>query len=487
MKKGWFCILLFLLSCLGIALVLLSTRWGAFVSDDSYYYIKPVRDVLAGKSFNPSPIFPPMLPVFLTILGWLGLEPLDGIRVLNAVLFGVNIFMAGVLVRKMGASNGLAFMAALLVTLSDNAIEAHSWAMSEALCIALSLLALYMTVEFIEAPKLRWLVGSGLMAALACLTRYAALPVVAAISLGLAILNYNRKIAGRIGAATVVALISLLPLAAYILRNTIVLGRPLYYPTYQADHFTPENLKWYSYNTLSWFMPGRFIRDREIFAALGFIALLTAGGVAFWLKHRRALTARTFFSPPFWLLLLFVLMNYLMLYFARGLTFLAVYNTRYLVPPLIVLWMVLVYLLDRLWQTGGKVSKGIISLICIGFLAYYGYRASNFVHDMYRTGMGYLNIGWHQSETIPYLKQHPDTPIVATGDIGIYFWTGKLPKSITAFGSLNDMRDYICQNNSILVIMKQMPTTIYHLDEADVISGLAAVREFNDSMIYQCR
>jgi len=100
--------------------------------------------------------------------------------------------------------------------------------------------------------------------------------------------------------------------------------------------------------------------------------------------------------------------------------------------------------------------------------------------------LGYLNSGWHNSETIPFIEQNPEIPLVATGDIGIYFWTGKLPKSITGFESIEVMHTYICQNNGLLVIMNQMPTSIYQLDEGYVVGDMVLMQEFNDSRIYRC-
>jgi hypothetical protein len=107
------------LAGLGVALILISTRWGAFLSDDSYGYIEPARTFLAGQPFVP--------------LGWLGMEPLAGIRVLNAGLFGVNILLSAALVRRLGGDRGFAVLAAAITAFSENTLEAHGWAMREAL------------------------------------------------------------------------------------------------------------------------------------------------------------------------------------------------------------------------------------------------------------------------------------------------------------------------------------------------------------------
>jgi hypothetical protein len=191
-------------------------------------------------------------------------------------------------------------------------------------------------------------------------------------------------------------------------------------------------------------------------------------------------------TPAVVLLLWFVFLNYLMLYLARGLTLLAIYNPRYLVPPLTVLWIVAIFFLDRLWRLGKWSTRPLVAVTCLVFLAYYGYRAVDFTRAMYDWGLGYANQGWHKSETIPYLNENPDLEVVATGDIGIFFWTERLPRVITSFASPQAMRDHLCATQGELVIMKSMPPEIYNMDKGALIEGLALKQDLNDSEIYQC-
>jgi hypothetical protein len=260
----------------------------------------------------------------------------------------------------------------------------------------------------------------------------------------------------------------------------------LYYNAYTSQPFTLDNVIWYIYNTLNWFIPGRFLRGHELLAGLGALALLGIVGTAWWFYRRRTAAAPLQISAGLWLLLLYVLMNYLLLYFARGLSMLAVYNARYLVPPLLVFLLALAYLADRFWQYHASAIRAVVVVFCLGFTLYYAYRAADYTWKTSQTGLGYLNSGWHASETIPYLEQHPNIPLVATGEIGIYFWTGRLPHAILSFGSLVAMRTYICENDGLLVIMKQMPPEIYHLDDAELVGNLELAQEFNDSVIYRC-
>ena len=152
-----FFLALSILGAAGVLLVLANTRLGAYTSDDTYYYIYPARDFLAGKGFHPSYIFAPLFPFALAGLGLFGLEALDAARWLNALLFGVNIVLVGILARRIGMQFIFALLAAALVLLSDLTVEIHSWAMSEALAFTFMLLSLIFTLAYIFKPgRLAW-------------------------------------------------------------------------------------------------------------------------------------------------------------------------------------------------------------------------------------------------------------------------------------------------------------------------------------------
>ncbi len=487
MSKRLFYPILSLVSILAAILILLNTRLGAFLSDDSYYYIQPVREALAGKGLSTSPIFPPLLPIVLTLLGYLGLEPLVAVRWLHAVLFGLTALFSGLTARKMGASPFFALLAAVLVGFSENALEAYSQVLSEALCITLELLCLYLMIVYLDTHHWGWLAGSAVAASLACMTRYAALPVLAACLTVLFLFDRGRTWKFRLLGTFLYAAATAVPLAAYILRNQMILGRPLYYPTYQVPAFTLDVAIWYAYNTLSWYIPGRFLHGRELMAAGALAGLLAAAAIVIWVKARRAGSSKkpTLLDSKALLLLLFVFYNYLMLYFARGLAFLAISGPRYLIPPLLILWIAIAYLLSRLWEIDSRIFKAAAALISLVYLGYYAFRAADFTRQTSATGLGYSNIGWHQSETVAYIRQHPDLQMVSTGEVGIYFWTGRKPRLVSTFSNPAEMDTYLCENQAALFIMDQMPMDIYHLDHDAFVQNLALVKRFNDSEMYE--
>ena len=170
-RNGLLWIALALFALAGVGFVLLSTRFGAFLSDDSYYYIEPARAALQGNGFNPSPFFAPLLPAVLVLLGWLGIEPLMAIRYLGAFLFGLNILLTGIIAKQAGISDFFAGLVALLVLLSDVLLQMHGWAMSEALDQTFILAAAILLFLYLKRPTYLRLALAASAAGLACLTR----------------------------------------------------------------------------------------------------------------------------------------------------------------------------------------------------------------------------------------------------------------------------------------------------------------------------
>ena len=73
--KYIFWLTLVLMSLAGVVIILIGTRWGAAIKDDTYFYVKPARDVLAGSGFYMDPTFPPFLPLVLTGIGLFNVDP----------------------------------------------------------------------------------------------------------------------------------------------------------------------------------------------------------------------------------------------------------------------------------------------------------------------------------------------------------------------------------------------------------------------------
>ncbi len=478
------------LAAVGIALLLYATRWGAFLSDDSFWYIHPAEQALRGEGFNPTRSFAPGLSLMLILLGSFGLQLLEGVRWLNAALFGFNLFLSGWIVWRAGGGQVGTLLAGLAVMLSDVLLEAHGWAMSEALNLMFSLLALMAFQEFIRKGHWGWLAASALSASLACLTRYAGISIVAAIALGLLVYNNSvRGIGGRLWRAAAFGAASLLPMAAWLLRNRLVTGQALHYSGFQWAWPSLDTLRWFIYSTLSWFIPGRLIRGREFIAGLAVLALLILL-LCLWLrgirKAKRALA--TVLDPALFVLLANGVLVVAMLVIANGFSNLTAFNARYLIPLLLALLVTTAAVVGKAFPGLAPTWKFLL-LVGVGlFLLYYGYRSQDTVRALHTNGLGYVNRFSAESETVRYLKNHPDLKVITTGPEGMYFWTGIFYEGIYSYGSgTDDLIDKVCEERATLVILKSMPASLYGLDETRLTQKLNHFQSFNDSDLYTCQ
>ena len=103
---------LILIAVIGTLLILKATPEGLELSDDSIAYIAGARSMLAGNGYReawlesnqPVTHFPPGYSSVLAFFGLFGLDPLRGTRFVNALLFGINAALLGILIWRMTPS-----------------------------------------------------------------------------------------------------------------------------------------------------------------------------------------------------------------------------------------------------------------------------------------------------------------------------------------------------------------------------------------------
>src|SRR5688500_14983109 len=138
-----------LLAALGMFLILYATPQGLGLSDDSIAYIAGARSMLSGEGYReawlasngPVTHFPPAFSSLLALIGLSGLDPVRGARFLNALLFGANTFLLGLIGWRMTKSQIAGIILALLFVVNDSLFRVHAVAMSEPLYIFFSLAA----------------------------------------------------------------------------------------------------------------------------------------------------------------------------------------------------------------------------------------------------------------------------------------------------------------------------------------------------------
>ena len=189
------------LSAVAVAAVLYGTRLGVGLANDSVNYLRAARGLLDGRglvvmqAFHFAGAVPmthwparPLYPLLLAASAWLGLDMETFARAANALLLAANLLLIGRFASDRGGGLAAAVIAALLFSTNREILYVHQMVWTDALFLFTALLTLTFLARHLDTPRpaLAW--GAGACAALAVMTRYVGIAVVAAGGLGLLLL-----------------------------------------------------------------------------------------------------------------------------------------------------------------------------------------------------------------------------------------------------------------------------------------------------------
>ena len=168
-------LLLAVLGALGTALVLArEITYGVILHWDSINYIAIARNLLAGKGFLQlagAPYWPPLYPLLLATASLNVFDPYAIAGPLNAIAFGLTIFVTGRWLRRRLTSRFLALWGCLAVMWAVPVGAIAAWALSESLFILLVMLSLIRVDAFLRDGRLALLMQAGVLTALVLVTR----------------------------------------------------------------------------------------------------------------------------------------------------------------------------------------------------------------------------------------------------------------------------------------------------------------------------
>ena len=275
-----FRLILIILSLSGVFLVLFSTApYGIGTSPDSVAYISTARNLLCGEGYlkfdGSLYLFePPLLPTLLAIVGLGGIDPFDAVRYVNAIAFGLIIFISGLWFLKNLKHFSIALLGSIAILLSIKLIEISAFAWTEPLFIMFVLLFIFEIERFLRTDRPSAFFLSAIIAALACLTRNVGLTVVLT---GLVLLLYKPNIpfTTRLNKATIFGFISVLPLSIWLIRNYIVSYTLT--GTYGPSSYSfPQNLYFVVETISGWFLPSGIMPAVPRILSASFLLILAA-------------------------------------------------------------------------------------------------------------------------------------------------------------------------------------------------------------------
>ena len=416
-------LLIVVLAGLGTAHILVRTAtYGPSVHMDAVVLLSTALNFLAGEGWRdftgePMATWPPFIPLLLVAGGWVGIDPLEAGRWINAAAFGLTILAAGCWLRSNVRSQWLVL--ATTATISASLPLSH-WAAqfrTEPLFVLFALLALMQLASFLNQrtawPPLLW---AAVFTALAAITRY---PGVALIGTGVLFLAPL----ARLKHTLVFGTISSVPLLAVVARNWAATGNLGSVAGDRAHHL------------------GRSFSDGlhqtvEVFRAwivppntpdgFGYLLWLVAGLVV-WAAGAVVVRAGRGLgtdgkSPAFGLGPALLFGAFTVIYaFLLAVVPLAVgppTHSRYLLPIYVPLLLTAALLLDRFlsikaagWRMA--VRYGLAALVVLATLVHVGFSADRNLRLTarayvvgYYPGYAYNAAYWESFETLNYLRDN---------------------------------------------------------------------------------
>jgi 4-amino-4-deoxy-L-arabinose transferase-like glycosyltransferase len=486
-------IVLALIALLGMLLIIKATPNGLGLSDDSIAYIAGARSMAAGNGYReawlasngPVTHFPPAFPSVLAFFGLFGIDPLRAARWVNALLFGLNAGLLGILGWRMTPSLSAGLVLAALFVTSGEMFQVHAVAMSEPLFIFLSLMSFWMfDLYFERLPSAKakwagaegwlWLIACGTFVGMAYLTRYAGLALVATYVVALLVLHKDwRKRLVSIG----IFLESVLPwVLTWTIRNRLVAGnttnRTFAWHPLSSENIDP-GLRVFS----EFFIPIESWRQ-EIAKQTGIIEaliVLVLGGVLVWV----IIAAWKYLSKPQQAeggkeakeVISFTTGLYIFAYLASIVASMLMFDAatkfrlRILAPVLVSLLILIVAF--GIWMRSRR--REVVIAVMLLLLSVSIYKQSVTINTWSKNGLGFASFQWYDSKAMAFLRELPDDIMIFTNEPGaVYLYTGRgcyvLPDrfdSATALVRTNfeegvdAMQDYINSGQAVLVLFDE--------------------------------
>jgi 4-amino-4-deoxy-L-arabinose transferase-like glycosyltransferase len=324
----------------------------------------------------------------------LGLSIENAVRLVN-ILAGTGILLVSSVILSSGKSviNRWAMVAFLLLMLMNYPVlQSLGYAMTEALFLFEVLAMISCLILYHERRQDRWLVIGGVFGSLACLTRFAGLPFVAAGSLILLRYPGSTKFACWVkaimfGAASLVPLTLVAWWNAY--RHGSAANREVGFRWIPADTIEEAAM-----TMASWLAPYRLLMAVDWLSP--FIVLLILMAVILIISTKwgeKRLVAHSL-AVVLALYLLFLAISIMLADVSIML------DHRMLAPVASLLLLIGSVLFCDFYNSAGKRLRFLMLLAAVYLLSFTAYRASSYMSDVSQNGQGFTSRVWKESELV---------------------------------------------------------------------------------------
>jgi hypothetical protein len=466
---------------------------GVGISPDSIMYMSTARNLNAHMGLNyfgnkPIVAFPVFFPIFLAMVEFITqTDPLVLAPALVGVLFATTIFLAGVIMEGFTFPSKIyKWLALVAIVLSPSLLEIYSMLWSETLFIVWTMVFVLVYKNYLKSHSTQALVLLGIITALACITRYAAITLVGAGGL-LLLFDAALKPRKKIGHILLFGIISVSLLIANLVRNASVTHTGTG-PRYKSLTSLTENMHYFGTVMCDWFT----LTEKQYGYAVIITTLLIMGITAAFLYNTFRNKAR--YNSYENIALAFFIVYALFMIISATISRYERINNRLLSPLFIpFLWGCTYWVPTVLKYSRSKLRLIFISLAtCAGFVFIYNeYNIDNQrYYDQGDYGVpGFTDDSWNKSPLVAALKKpgvfKPGYPIYNNLCEGFYFFTGKGSEYIPNIDSAKQIQKFYAQKRFYIVYFDQIPDkALFTLKQVQQKRPLKTIFQGPDGGIY---
>lgn len=516
-------IIYFLLSfsVLGVLLILVSTsKYGAGCWPDSVAYISTARNLLSGNGYFryaelPFVEWPPLWPTLLAFFGLIGFDPLDVARYINAIFFGLIVFLSGMWLLKHISSRALVLLGSLAILFSTPLIRNSAFMGTEPLFVVFVLLFILEVELFLSSGKPLPFFLAAIFAALACLTRYIGVTIVFT-GLLLLLIKRNITVKNRLTKGIALILICTLPMIVWVSRNYMI-SSTLVGERHPSSYTLGQNIYFTLDTVTRWFMPPSSLVETSKFStlpeqlqellqlltlppatrvAIGILLSLLITGAFVLIIGRNQNRGKSTSLSQIMPLLCFVVIYTIYLVTSATFVSIDILTHRLLSPIYVPLVLLIIFMIDNILrfshehfsrQTLGRfLLVGSTLLLVVYPFLFSGWKTINRIKE---GAGGYSHVSYRNSPLISYMQENPlDGQVYSNRPDYVYILTG-IPVKFSP-GSAEDallLKEYLVSkdSNTYLVWFKDRGwESLPEIGEFDFMFDMEIIATVSDGVIY---
>jgi 4-amino-4-deoxy-L-arabinose transferase-like glycosyltransferase len=358
-------VLLIITATAGFFLIMQFTRFGLGTIGDSVHYIMGAQNLLDGKGYSrtsgggeirPITMAPPFYSMILSGLAMIDHDLNEAVRLFQALLFAMSIFLVGLIIFHLSRSIWLSLFGAVIMLTTSNLIMHYGWVLTEAVYIFLFLIVVYCLAVYFDTQRRYLILLSGFLIGLTTLTRYVGASLITAGLSGIFIFG-RTKWKQRLIDCLVLFIAWVAPVSLWFVRN-IVIGGSIANREVSYHPMAVELIRAYRAEISFWFVPAQLGFPHWLRKIIMTLLAIVGPVIFFFFELRDRLLKKIRREDPFWIMSWFLMLH---MVFYAGFIFLTLTFTdavtdfyvvpRYLIPVYVSALILYPIVFHRLiWQ-----------------------------------------------------------------------------------------------------------------------------------------